>query len=142
MCCIIGICHTSGYPWPSDTVRHKWDVPAPSLLELQRKRRETIELGYPSRCRRQPRKHRGLVPVHPRQKAQVPARTLPCPARPCWPPSQPINPFPVFVRPGPVICLWRTRAPSRTDVVNLWDCKASSTIILEMLMWQWMQSKP
>ncbi len=30
----------------------------------------------------------------------------------------------------------------RTDVVNLWDCKASSTIILEMLMWQWVQSKP
>jgi hypothetical protein len=28
--------------------------PAPSLLELQRERRETTELGYPGRCRRQP----------------------------------------------------------------------------------------
>jgi hypothetical protein len=35
-------------------------VPAPSLLELQRERRETTELGYPGRCRRQPRKHRAL----------------------------------------------------------------------------------
>jgi hypothetical protein len=44
-------------------------VPAPSLLELQRERRETIELGYPGRCQRQPRKHTGPVPVHPWQRA-------------------------------------------------------------------------
>jgi hypothetical protein len=30
------------------------NVPAPSLLELQRERRETIELGYLGQCRRQP----------------------------------------------------------------------------------------
>jgi hypothetical protein len=30
------------------------NVPAPSLLELQSKRRETTELGYPGRCPRQP----------------------------------------------------------------------------------------
>jgi hypothetical protein len=45
------------------------NVPAPSLLELQRERRETTKLGYPGRCRRQPRKHTGLVPVHPWQRA-------------------------------------------------------------------------
>jgi hypothetical protein len=49
-------------------------VPAPSLLELQRERRETTELGYPGRCRRQPRKHRGPVPVHPWQRAWFMAR--------------------------------------------------------------------
>ncbi len=30
------------------------NVPVPSLLELQRERRETTELGYPGWCRRQP----------------------------------------------------------------------------------------
>jgi hypothetical protein len=65
---------TSGYPWPSDTVRRKRNVPAPSLLELQRERRETTELGYPGRCRRQPRKHTGPVPVHPWQRAWFMAR--------------------------------------------------------------------
>jgi hypothetical protein len=44
-----------------------------------------------------------------------PAGTLPCPARPCWPPSQPVSPSPVFAGPGPVVRLWRTRAPSQTD---------------------------
>ncbi len=55
-------------------MRRKRDVPAPSLLELQRERRETTELGYPGRCRRQPRKHRGPVPVHPWQRAWFMAR--------------------------------------------------------------------
>jgi hypothetical protein len=55
-------------------VRRKRDVPAPSLLELQRERRETTELGYPGRCRRQPRKHRGPVRVHPWQRAWFMAR--------------------------------------------------------------------
>jgi hypothetical protein len=49
-----------------------------------------------------------------------PAGTLPCPARPCWPPSQPVNPSPVFAGPGPI---GRTCTPElrhrRTDVVNL-----------------------
>jgi len=67
---------TSGYPWPSDTMRCKRNVPAPSLLELQRERRETTELGYPGRCRRQPRKHTGPVPVHPWQRAWFMARDL------------------------------------------------------------------
>ncbi len=40
-------------------------MPAPSLLELQRERRETTELGYPGQCRRQPRKHTGPVPTLP-----------------------------------------------------------------------------
>jgi hypothetical protein len=39
-----------------------------------RERRETTELGYPGRCRRQPRKHRGPVPVHPWQRAWFMAR--------------------------------------------------------------------
>jgi hypothetical protein len=34
-------------------VRRKRNVPAPSLLELQRERRETTELRYSGRCRRQ-----------------------------------------------------------------------------------------
>ncbi len=55
-------------------MRRKRDVPAPSLLELQRERRETTELGYPGRCRRQPRKHRGPVRVHPWQRAWFMAR--------------------------------------------------------------------
>jgi hypothetical protein len=38
--------------------------------------------------------------------AQDLAGTLPCPARPCWPPSQPVSPSPVFAGPGPVVCLW------------------------------------
>ncbi len=33
--------------------------PAPSLLELQRERRETTELGYPGRCPRQPPETQG-----------------------------------------------------------------------------------
>jgi hypothetical protein len=56
-------------PWPSDTVRRKRNVLAPSLLELQRERRKTTELGYLGRCRRQPRKHTGPIPVHPWQRA-------------------------------------------------------------------------
>jgi hypothetical protein len=32
-----------------------------------------------------------------------PAWTLPCPARPCWPLSQPVSPSPVFAGPGPVV---------------------------------------
>jgi hypothetical protein len=32
-----------------------------------------------------------------------PARTLLCPACPCWPPSQLVSPSPVFVGPGPVV---------------------------------------
>jgi hypothetical protein len=67
---------TSGYPWPSDTVRHKRNVSAPSFLELQRERRDMTELGYPGRCRRQPRKHTGPVPVHPLQRAWFMARDL------------------------------------------------------------------
>ncbi len=55
-------------------MRRKRNVPAPSLLELQRERRETTELGYPGRCRRQPRKHTGPVPVHPWQRAWFMAR--------------------------------------------------------------------
>jgi hypothetical protein len=47
---------TSGYPWRSDTIR---PCPAPSLLELQGERRETTELGYLGRCRRQPPKTHG-----------------------------------------------------------------------------------
>jgi len=50
-----------------------------------------------------------------------PAGSLPCPARPCWPPSQPVSPSPIFAGPGPVVRPWWTRAPSRTDVVNLWS---------------------
>ncbi len=73
---ILPLVGTSGYPWPSDTVRRKRNVPAPSLLELQRERRETTELGYPGRCRRQPRKHTGHVPVHPWQRAWFMARDL------------------------------------------------------------------
>jgi len=65
---------TSGYPWPSDTVRRKRNVPAPSLLKLQRERRETTELGYSDRCRRQPRKHMGHVPIHPWQRTWFMAR--------------------------------------------------------------------
>jgi len=34
-----------------------------------------------------------------------PAGTLPCLARPCWPPSQPVSPSPVFAEPGPVVRL-------------------------------------
>ncbi len=55
-------------------MRHKQDVPALSLLELQRERKETTELGYPGRCRQQPQKHRGPVPVHPWQRAWFMAR--------------------------------------------------------------------
>ncbi len=65
---------TSGYPWPSDTVRRKRNAPTPSLLELQRERRETTELRYPRRCQRNPRKHTGHVPVHPWQRAWFMAR--------------------------------------------------------------------
>jgi hypothetical protein len=63
-----------------------------------------------------------------------PAGTLPCPARPCWPPSQPVSPSPV---PSPPLlatvtashslrpCPARAWNPSsvtdgRTDVVNLY----------------------
>jgi hypothetical protein len=60
---------TSGYPWPSNTVRCKRNVPTLSLLELQRERRETTKLGYPGRCRWQTRKHTGSVPVHSWQRA-------------------------------------------------------------------------
>jgi len=67
---------TSGCSWPSDTVRCERNVPAPSLLELQRERRETTELRYPGRCRRQPRKHTGPVPVHLWQRAWFMARDL------------------------------------------------------------------
>ncbi len=35
-------------------VQTQRNVPAPSLLELQRERRKTTELRYPSQCRRQP----------------------------------------------------------------------------------------
>jgi len=38
---------------------------------------------------------------------------LPCPARPCWPPSQPVSPSLVFAGPGSVVRPWRTQAPSR-----------------------------
>ncbi len=55
-------------------MRRKRDMPAPSLLELQRERRETTELGYPGWCRQQPRKHRGPVPIHPWQRAWFMAR--------------------------------------------------------------------
>jgi hypothetical protein len=77
-----------------------------------------------------------------------PAGTLPCPARPCWSPSQPVSPSPVpsthrtcrdspvpsppllatitasqplssFCRAGPGRPDLHTRAPSRTDYVNL-----------------------
>ncbi len=53
--CIYIYIYTSRYPRRLDTIRscHVHPCPVPSLLELQRERRETTELGYPGRCRRQ-----------------------------------------------------------------------------------------
>jgi len=50
------------------------NMPAPSLLKLERERREMTELRYPGQCRQQPRKHTGLVLVHPWQRAWFMAR--------------------------------------------------------------------
>jgi hypothetical protein len=44
---------TSGYPLVSSPCPAR-SCPAPSLLKVQRERRETTELGYPGRCQRQP----------------------------------------------------------------------------------------
>jgi hypothetical protein len=51
--CIIIDCFSpiNGYSWCSDTAP---PCPTPSLLELQKERRETTKLGYPGRCRWQP----------------------------------------------------------------------------------------
>jgi len=47
------------------------NVPAPSLLELQRERKETTELGYLGQCRRQPPETHGPCSSPPVAKSLV-----------------------------------------------------------------------
>jgi hypothetical protein len=72
------IISTSGYQWRSDTIRpcparpcRARPCPAPSLLELQKERRETTELGYPGRCQRQPPETHGPCSGPPVAKSLV-----------------------------------------------------------------------